>query len=113
MSSDYFASIFKPFFQKHPETYQKLQECPEKLIASCTSQSDIQNAHGALEALVFTLNIFKKWTKKITNTPCLSGSGCIHMGQVTDLLQFLRSTRDPFWFLHLASFESMFVCFSA
>ena len=63
MSSDYFASTFRSLveiiFQKHPEIYQKLQECLEKLITSCTSQNDIQNNHGDLEALVSTLHLFK------------------------------------------------------
>ena len=63
MSSDYCVSIFRflaeVIFQKHPEIYQKLQECLEKLILSRTSQNDIRNTHGDLEALSFTLNIFK------------------------------------------------------
>ena len=64
------------------------------------------------KALVSTLNIFKlteEFDKENHKYPMFKWAR-MYMHQVTDLLQFLRSTRDRLWFLHLPSLKHVYVC---
>ena len=73
----------------------------------------MKNAHGDLEALVSTVNIFKlteEFNKKNNKYPMFKWTR-MYMRQVTDLLQFLRSRRARLWSLQLASLEHLCVSF--
>ena len=115
MPSYYFAITFRSLaeiiFSKTSRDIPETSRMPSILYL----KNDMQNAHGDLEALVSTVNIFKlmeEFDKENNKYPMFKWAR-MYMRQVTDLLQFLRSRRARLWSLHLASLEHLCVSFFA
>jgi len=100
------------FFAKHPDVYKSLQITLHRLTNSNKSKLGITAAHADLLDKMTELNIEEMMDEFDSNNVMhyMYKWAKMYMCQVTALLQFLRSTRQQNWMLHLASLEQLCIC---
>jgi len=79
----------------------------EAIGKACSNGLDVTEAHCQLVSLISTLEV-DKWIEKFdwkNDKYPVYKKARMYMKQVSDLLQFLRGTRDHNWLLHLSSLE--------
>ena len=103
------------FFAKHPDVYKSLQITLHQLTNSGKSKLGITAAHAELLDKMTELNIEEMMDEFDSNNAMypMYKWAKMYMRQVTALLQFLRSTRQQNWMLHLASLEQLCIWFFA
>ena len=85
----------------------------ETVREACSIGFDVAEAHRQLVSLVNTLELEKQmeeFDQKNDKYPMYKWAR-MYMKQVSNLLQFMRGTRDCNWPLHLASLEKVCVYF--
>ena len=106
---------FDAFFADHPEILRDLKEVCANLLSACQTNHNVKQCHEImvqkLEQLDI-LNLMDEFDAKHNTYPMYKWA-CMYMNQVESLLQFLRSTCDAKWELHLSSLEEMCTWFFA
>lgn len=102
---------FEAFFANHPEILRDLKD----VCAACQINHDVKQCHEIMVQKLEQLDILNLMDEFDTkhNTYPMYKWACMYMKQVENLLQFLRSTRDAKWELHLSSLEEMCTWFFA
>ena len=102
------------FFEENPTVHQKFLSSMETVWEAYSNGLDVTEAHCQLVSLISTLELEKRleeFDQKNDKYPMYRWARS-YMKQVSNLLQFMRGTRDCNWFLHLTSIEKMCVYFS-
>jgi hypothetical protein len=105
----------KAFFEENPTLHHKLMSAMEAVREACSNGLDVAEVHRQLVRLINTLELVKQmeeFDQKNDKYPMYKWAR-MYMKQVSNLLQFMRGTRDRNWSLHLASLEKMCVYFFA
>ena len=103
------------FFEENPTVYQNFLSLMEAVREACSNGLDVTEAHCQLVSLISTQELEKRleeFDQKNDKYPMYRWARS-YMKQVSNLLQFMRGTRDCNWLLHLASREKMCVYFFA
>lgn len=104
------------FFEKHPEVLITVQECLKDLCTACETQAGIAKAHReVIEEKLLSLDLdhlMESFDASNDKYPMYKWAR-MYMKQVTVFLQFLRSTRQRDWHLHLSSLEELCINFFA
>ena len=103
------------FFQAYPNLHASLQDNLQNLTDSCKTQVDVSEAHTDLLDTMSALNINDLMDEfdSMNSVYPMYRWARMYMRQVTTLLQFVRSTRQRLWHLHLASLEQLCIWFFA
>ena len=103
------------FFAENPTLHQQLMSTMSAVRKACSNGIDVAEAHRQLVASVNNLELkrqMEEFDQKNYKYPMYKWAR-MYMKQVSNLLQFLRGTRDRNWPLHLASLEKMCAYFFA
>ena len=107
--------LFDAFFEKHPHAYEALETSLQNLTHACSGKHTVDKAHQQLKSAMLAADFQKlmdEFDAANEKYPLYKWAR-MYMRQVTDLLQFIRGTRQRQWNLHLASLEQLCISFFA
>ena len=107
-----FDLLFDGFLKEHPNLEKELKEDAYTLADACVARDkdQISNNHNTLLNNLESHNFQEKLTQfseeRSAKFPMFKVA-CMYMEMVSDLLLFIRATRQGLWLLHLSSLEKL------
>ena len=105
------------FFEAHPNVLNTLEDTIKELITACQTgiRKEVASAHSQMITNLDSLDLeslVESFDASNAQNPMYKWAR-MYMRQVSTFLQFLRSTRQQDWHLHLASLEQLCISFFA